>query len=598
MPSRLFSHSRCVDLCLASICVCNTYKGKVWRDLGLELRSELNVLQSNGTPSPNSIYNIQHTQQQAGLFVPHNVPCGYLSEFSCSFRYATTRTSRARGDAEESVPRPRNHTRYSLRSLGGASSEPRSVSTAAFWCLPPDVQAERVVHLTHNALSLLLGMRRRCLGIWCLQGTKPPALLELAPAVWNAQYFQVRKCKRLLVLGTNETFQNVVTRAQLIPTITSALGTLMSTQSPVLRQKIESLVPEPATGSGLDEMLDELHRRTQILLLRSARDQKTKACLPRVEAQRADLRGLILSPEDSSVPNTTAGYDFTNYASLELLEETLHGQESSQSHESNSGLPDRGVIHLEAESSHGFAPHREGSAEGSGISLAPEEDYVDSDMENAEWIDDDDVIPYTSENCLGYGGLYNEHCVGAEVLDLTFSEQEHQGHHPVPEDLDQAYDMEASDFYGENSFYGHYYEMSDVEGGVQPTARAFEGHCTESNRPARTWEYPGDDYSDFVGDEDRVIGDDIHEHLGGDDTYLDDGQNDPWETNNGYGQWDIPHGGDIDNEAGPDCITAAPVHHNDHAEAGQSNMRAGWHDQLLQDWSQVPRNYAYHGNEE
>lgn len=68
------------------------------------------------------------------------------------------------------------------------------MNTTAFWGLPLDVQTERVVHLTHNALNIMLGMRKRCPGIWCLNGTKPPALLELAPAVWNAQYFQVSKC--------------------------------------------------------------------------------------------------------------------------------------------------------------------------------------------------------------------------------------------------------------------------------------------------------------------------------------------------------------------------------------------------------------------
>lgn len=576
--------------------MCSTDRGKVWRDLGLELRLELNVLQSNRTFSTNSVYSIQHIQQQSGLFVPQNVPCGYLSEFSCSFRYAT-RTSRAPGNTEEAVHRPRIHTRYNLRNLGGAPSEPRSVNTAVFWRLPPDVQAERVVHLTHNALNLLLGMRRKSMGIWCLKGTKPPALLELAPAVWNAQYFQVSKCNRLSVWGSNEKIQNVVARAQLIPTISSALGTFMSTQSPVLRRKIESLLPETAIGSGLDEVLDELHRRTQILLLRSARDQKTKTRPPRVEAQSAEPPGLILSQEDTSVPNTSTGNDFTNYASLDLVEETLHGQEDSQSHESISGLPGHDVMHPEAESSYRFAIYREGSAESNGISLAPEEDYVDSEMEDAEWIDDD-VVSYTSESHLGYGGLYNEHCAGVEVLDLTCSEQEYQEQHLAPEDLDQAYDMEASDFFDENNFYGHCYEMPDVEGVVQSTAHAFEGYSAESDRAAGAWEYPGDDYSDFVGDEDEVIGVDIHEHLGEYDTYLDDGQNDTWETSNEYGQGDILHGGDIDIEANLDYITAARVPDNDHAEAGESNMWVGWHGQLLQDWSQVPRNYAYHDNEE
>lgn len=151
------------------------------------------MLQSNRTPSTNSVYYMQHAQQQSGLFVPQNVPCGYLSGFSCSFRYAA-RTSRAAGSAEESVTRPRNHARYNLRNLARTHIEPRSGNNAVFWDLPLDIQADRVVHLTHNALDRMLGTRKRCVGIWCFKGTKPPALLELAPAVWNAQYFQVSKC--------------------------------------------------------------------------------------------------------------------------------------------------------------------------------------------------------------------------------------------------------------------------------------------------------------------------------------------------------------------------------------------------------------------
>lgn len=169
--------------------------GKVWRELGLELRPELNVLQSKRTPSTTSIYYIHHTHQHSGLFVPQDVPCGYLSEFFCSFQYAsrTSRTPRTPGNAGKPVPRSRSHTHYNLRKLAGTPSEPDPVCAVAFWGLPLDVQAERVVHLTQNALNQMLGMRRRCLGVRCVHRTKPPALLELAPALWNAQYFQVSK---------------------------------------------------------------------------------------------------------------------------------------------------------------------------------------------------------------------------------------------------------------------------------------------------------------------------------------------------------------------------------------------------------------------
>ncbi|KAG6360323.1 hypothetical protein INS49_011380 [Diaporthe citri] len=366
----------------------------------------------------------------------------------------------------------------------------------------------------------------------------------------------------------------------------------MSTQSPVLRRKVESLVPEPAAGSGLDKVLDELHGRTQILLLRSARDQKIKTCLPRVKAPSAHPTGLILSQEGSSVPNTPTGNDFTNFASLDLVKETLHGQNGGQSHESISGLPDNGLMHLESGRSYGFATNRTGSAESDGIDLAPEEGYMDSDMEGVEWIDDD-AVSYTSEILPEYGDLYSEHYLGDEVLDLTHSEQEYQEQHLALDDDHQEHNMDTADFYDESDCYGYYYEVPDIEGGVQPTAHDFEDYSVKSNRLVDT----EDDYSDFVADEDEFI-DDIHERLRDHDTYFDKGPNDPWETNDDFIQGDMLQRGDLDQEAGPDYITTGHVHHNDQAEEAESNMRVGWHSQLLQDRSQVPRNYAYHGTEE
>lgn len=375
---------------------------------------------------------------------------------------------------------------------------------------------------------------------------------------------------------------------------------MMSTQSPVLRQKVVSLVAEPAAGSGRDKVLDELHRRTQILLLRSARDQKIKTCLPKVKTPSVHLPGLVLSQESSSVPDTPTDNDFTSFASLaslDLVNETLYGQDDShddsQSHESLSGLADHGLMHLESGSSYGFEIYRTGSAESDGLHLAPEEDDMDSDLDGAEWIDDD-AASYTSESLPEYGDVYNEQYLEDEVIDLTYSDQEYQEQHLAPDDAHQEHDMDTADFYDESDRYGHYYEMSDIEGAMQPTVHDFEDYSAKSNRLVD----PGDDYSDFVADENEVIGDGIYDHLGDDDTYFDEGPNDPWETSDDYIQGDMLHGVDLDQEAGPDYITAGHVHHDDGAEAAGSNMTVGWHSQLLQDWSQVPRNYAHNGTEE
>lgn len=326
-------------------------------------------------------------------------------------------------------------------------------------------------------------------------------------------------------------------------------------------------------------MLVELQRRTQILLLRSARDQKTKTCLPRVQAHNAHSPGLVLSQEGPSLPNTSIGNDFTNYASLDRVQETLHGQELTQSHESVSGLPDHSLMHLESESSYGFTTYMASSAGRDQIDLAHCEDYMDSDLGGTEWIDDDDVVSCTPESLLEYADLYNEHCMG-EILDVTYSERGHQEQHLAPDDQND-YDMDLMDFQHESDIYAQFYETSEIEDAVQPTVYALEDQSVESNRVAGNLENTGDDYSDFVPDGDEVIGDNVYGHLGDDDRYFNEDQDEFWETNDDYDQ---------DNDAG--YITTAHTHQDDHAEAAQSNVRVRWHGQQLPDWSQMPRGYA------
>lgn len=391
--------------------------------------------------------------------------------------------------------------------------------------------------------------------------------------------------------GLTEKIQNVVTRAQLIPAISSALGNLMSTQSPTLCRKIESLVAEPDAGFRPDKVLDELHRRTQILLLRSARDQKIKMCLPRVKSQSAQPSGLVLSEGGSSAPNTSADNQFTNYASLDLVDDIPYGSEDGQSPQSISGLPDHGWMHLESENSRGFTTYRPDG----GFDLLPEAVYTDSDLRSADWVDDD-VVPCTSESLLEYGEQYNEHCVGDEVLDPTCNEQEYQDEHLAPDDADQEYYLDTANRDDESDRHGYYYEVSDIEGGVHPTAYAFEAVSAESISVAGALEDPRDDDSDLMADEDDdVLGDDVYEHLSDHVTYPGEGENDLLESDGDYDREDV-FGWDNMDHCGPEyIITTGHFQHDDHVEVDERNARVGWHSQLLQDWSQVPRSNGYHG---
>lgn len=368
----------------------------------------------------------------------------------------------------------------------------------------------------------------------------------------------------------------------------------MSTQSPGLRQKIESLVPESAAGSELvDKVLDELHRQTQVLLLRSAGDQKIKTCLPRAKAQSANPLGLVLSQESLSVPNAFTRNDFTDYASLDLVKESLHLLEDRQSHGAMTGLADHGLMHLESESSRGFTYYREGSAESNGVKLGSELHYMRNDMEGAGWIDND-VVSYASERLLGYGDLYNEDGVGEEILDLTYGEQGYHEQHLAPGTALQEHDIENTGLYDENDNYGHYHDMSDVEGRLRPTAHAFEDSPAKSRLAAGTLDNSAYDCSDFVADEDDVIGIEIHDHR---EEGIDSGdyQYDACEPNDDYDQVAMLDGGVIDDAPGRNCIAGGHVHHDNQAEVAGGNTRVSSR-RARQDWSQVPWDYAYHGH--
>lgn len=469
----------------------------------------------------------------------------------------------------EPVSRSRAKTPYNLRKLVKLQTEPRNVEVAAFWALSLSEQAERLVELARNGLNLMLGLRTRYLGFLYLGGTKSPALLELAPAVWNAQYFQVSRFDRFCAWDPNMRTQRVASRAQLIPSISSALANLTNTQSPELRRKIESLVPEAAADSE-PEVSDELQRRIQVLLLRSARDHKIRA---------------------SSVQKAFIGNDFTDYTNLDRVKEPLHVQEEGQSQETASGLADHDLMHLELESSRDFMNCSAVSAEGTTVDLGPEDSYLHSDMEVAEWIDDD-MASCLSESLLEHRGFYDESIAWGETLDPIHGDREYQRQHVDREAAFQGHGWENTVCHYESDDYDHCHEMSDIR---QPTAHSFEDCSAESKRAAMTLKDSGDDLSDFVSDECEVVDTEIYDHLYQEGIFSGEWQYDPCESNNDHEEpmLDV---GDTDDEPGPNYLTWGHVHHSQ-PEAAEDNTGIGLR-RAPGDWSQVPRNHARHGIDE
>ncbi|KAJ4424466.1 hypothetical protein N0V82_000790 [Gnomoniopsis sp. IMI 355080] len=228
----------------------------VWDALGIDLRREynrFNELRGSRSLFP---YSIQHNQNDSGLISPDQVLCAHLSALSCKFTFKSkSSTTKAKSGATE-IDTPK--TVIILKVL-------------------PDLQEQRLEHLTHTALHLFLGSKKRVSGIQTLKKRVSPTALEVAPAVWSSQYFQ-----------------DVVLRAQLTTFVSSALGSLTSTESPILLQKIRALGRDP---------LQEIHRRTLLLVLRSARVPKIQVDGQRSGFQSHTLADTVVEDDGIHDPN-------------------------------------------------------------------------------------------------------------------------------------------------------------------------------------------------------------------------------------------------------------------------------------------------------
>lgn len=145
-----------------------------------------------GTPPHEPfVYSVQHTRQQSGLFTPQGVACGSLSVVSSSFHFGAQRTYPAGTTNNDSRIVTLRVSPLALRRITGIQE------SSNFCNLPSDVQAEELKHLTHNALNLIVGLKKKPTDVRLLKRSRSPTLLDLAPAVWNSTYFQVSELRRV-----------------------------------------------------------------------------------------------------------------------------------------------------------------------------------------------------------------------------------------------------------------------------------------------------------------------------------------------------------------------------------------------------------------
>ncbi|KAF3766222.1 hypothetical protein M406DRAFT_330055 [Cryphonectria parasitica EP155] len=134
----------------------------------------------------------------------------------------------------------RDFRRNPPRKARGATRDQRDIP---IYDLGSNLQKDKLGSLTHAALSLLLGSRKRFDGIRCIRPRDCVTLLDIAPAVWSAHYFQ-----------------EIAARVQLAPLISSALGNMLNSKSTRLRQIVQTLASDP---------IAELRKKTLLLILRS-----------------------------------------------------------------------------------------------------------------------------------------------------------------------------------------------------------------------------------------------------------------------------------------------------------------------------------------
>ncbi|KUI67604.1 hypothetical protein VM1G_03383 [Cytospora mali] len=197
---------------------------------------------------------------------------------------------------------------HELLRMTEGSNKPHS-----FHNLPLSLQAERLKSLTYNALDVMVGLKKRPSGTRLLKPSKSPTLLDLAPAVWNAVFFQ-----------------DAVARARLVPFISSALANLDSAQSPLLRQKVEDIMRGPIPNPQLVNISGELHKRVLVLILQATYSQRTKlrsssaARQPRIQANEPTQNDQTSERDEYPRPkppelvrNTLPDHGIRSYARLD-----------------------------------------------------------------------------------------------------------------------------------------------------------------------------------------------------------------------------------------------------------------------------------------
>lgn len=199
-----------------------THPCQAWASLGLDLRRKFDRFhgfQRTGMPYS---YSIQHIHRNSALVTLEHVPCAHLSMLYCQLSFESskraTQVTPMKSNARlknrrivtlhipprklKKIAEAKNEDRFGMNNRGKPlkfglrvtqARLARSTANESGRRNPTSqVDVKEIDDFTRVALNLLLGLRQKYSGVRIQNMTKFTTLLELAPAVWDAHYFQVR----------------------------------------------------------------------------------------------------------------------------------------------------------------------------------------------------------------------------------------------------------------------------------------------------------------------------------------------------------------------------------------------------------------------
>lgn len=265
----------------------------------------------------------------------------------------------------------------------------------------------------------------------------------------------------------------MVIRAHLVPSISSALANLTSTQSPVLRQKVEDLARRQSLDIPHEGISGDLDKRLLVLLLRATYYQRTKVRGPNTTKQpRTYVDELIQNDQLGGLDGRKVSRSIGSAHDNPLN----HGLQSYSQIDDASEAPASRLLR-------GYKPWNEDMF-----------DNFEEDLEYQEHFEESNLVPLETM-------CYSSSQIRSEGTQTEFQQ------HFDPDDMDSGDIMEENNLYTTRDYDQSYHQQHLFFDGVYPQT------LTE-DAPVSQMEYMGPAYMNdneepFDGGEDHWVDEEL-----------------------------------------------------------------------------------------